>query len=162
MKGFPKFLVVVGRIFISLIFIITGIYLILHWQESERAMTAALNIWHSHSTPAGSSSHFWATLLLWVPVLLIIGIIFSLLGGLMLFFGAKVRFASFLLVLLILPWTFIYHQFWYVEGDRIMQTSLFFKNLAILGGLLYVLAVGGKKKSSKPAVPATPPPPAQR
>lgn len=162
MKGFPKFLVVLGRIFISLLFIIIGIYLIIHWKEAERTLTAGLNLWHSHTSPTGKFNHFVAGLLLWVPFLLIIGIIFSLLGGLLLFFGGKVRFAAILLILVVIPCTLFYHPFWFVEGDKLMQTSAFFKNLAVLGGLLYVLAVGGKKKAPKPASPPASPPPVQK
>ncbi|HSW72224.1 MAG TPA: hypothetical protein VLG44_02300 [Chlamydiales bacterium] len=160
MKGFPKFLVVLGRIFISLLFIIIGLYLIIHWREAERTLTAGLNLWHSHTLPTGKINHFFSGLLLWVPFLLIIGVIFSLLGGLLLFFGGKVRFAAFLLILVVIPATLFYHPFWFVEGDKLMQTSAFFKDIAILGGLLYVLAVGGKKKQpvKAPAPPSAPPP----
>lgn len=64
-------------------------------------------------------------------------------GGLFLFFGCKARLGAILLLVFIVPVTYIFHDFWILEGaDRQMQMILFSKNLAIFGGLLYILSCG--------------------
>ena len=68
------------------------------------------------------------------------GAIFLLLfGGLMILLGYRMRLGAVLLLLYWVPVTFIVHDFWNsAEGteDFRLQSVLFVKNLAIMGGLL--------------------------
>ncbi len=68
------------------------------------------------------------------------GAIFLLLfGGLMILLGYRMRLGAVLLLLYLVPVTFIAHDFWNAaEGteDFRLQSVLFVKNLAIMGGLL--------------------------
>lgn len=151
MKGFPKFLMVLGRLFIGLIFIMGGISKTLQWQQTEKALSTTLSDWHSHMAYSETFGQLFANLLLWVPALLIIGVVFELLGGVLVFFSVKVRFGAVLLILFLVPTTILVHQFWFLEGaERTNQAVTFLKNLAILGGILCVLAVGGRRKTAKP------------
>jgi putative oxidoreductase len=63
--------------------------------------------------------------------------------GLAILAGFKTRFAAWLLFLYLIPVTYIFHNFWAVQGqEQQMQMVNFLKNVAIMGGLL-VLSVNG-------------------
>jgi putative oxidoreductase len=63
--------------------------------------------------------------------------------GLAILAGFKTRFAAWLLFLYLIPVTYVFHNFWAVQGqEQQMQMVNFLKNVAIMGGLL-VLSVNG-------------------
>lgn len=72
-----------------------------------------------------------------VPVLLVLTILVELGGGLLLAAGYKARWAALVLFLFLIPVTFIFHPY----GDP-AQVNAFMKNVAIMGGMLMVLAFG--------------------
>jgi putative oxidoreductase len=74
-------------------------------------------------------------------VLVWVAIIIELLGGLMLVVGYKVRAAVLVLFLFTIVATVVFHPWW---ADPSQQND-FLKNVAILGGLLYVAAHGAGK-----------------
>ncbi|MBI2743865.1 MAG: DoxX family protein [Chlamydiales bacterium] len=141
---------VLGRILLSLIFILSGIGKIFDWPGTESYLINALCDLLNYT-----QSIVWAQDLLQMaipvtPQLLIVATIFELLGGVMMFFGIQVRFAAFLLSAFLIPVTLTFHHFWFLEGpDRQLQMIMFLKNLSILGGLFYILGVG-KGSSSSP------------
>ncbi len=59
-------------------------------------------------------------------------------GGLMLLFGFKTRLAAWAIFLLLIPITFFFHPAW----SDIGQLSSFLKNLAVMGGMLCLVAHG--------------------
>ncbi|HYL87614.1 MAG TPA: DoxX family protein [Burkholderiales bacterium] len=64
-------------------------------------------------------------------------------GGLLIVFGYRARAAALLLAGFTAVATLIFHAFWAAPADQAMlQSLMFFKNLAILGGLLHVVAHG--------------------
>ena len=64
-------------------------------------------------------------------------------AGLMLVFGWKARWAAFLLAVFTAIVTIFFHNFWAMpEAQKMMQQIQFMKNLAIVGGLLTVIAFG--------------------
>ena len=67
------------------------------------------------------------------------------LGGLALLLGVQVRFASVLLLVFTVLATLIAHRFWeYGPGAaHEMQRISFFKNVAIVGGFVFLAAHGG-------------------
>lgn len=68
---------------------------------------------------------------------------FLALGGLSLVFGAFTRVGACLLVVFLALATYFFHHFWSVPPEQVqMQTMNFSKNVAILGGLLSVMAYG--------------------
>lgn len=61
----------------------------------------------------------------------------------MLVFGWKARWAAFLLAVFTAIVTLFFHNFWAVpEAQKMMQQIQFLKNLALIGGLLMVMAFG--------------------
>jgi len=63
--------------------------------------------------------------------------------GLLLLVGFKARWAALGIALFTVVITFIFHAFWSVPPDQVMQQQqAFFKNIAVVGGLLLVVAWG--------------------
>lgn len=78
-----------------------------------------------------------------IPLFLVGAALLELIGGLSLILGYKAKFGAALLLLFLIPTTFIFHDFWNATGaDQAIQQIMFLKNLAIFGGLLYVFCDG--------------------
>lgn len=73
-----------------------------------------------------------------IQILLVITIITLLIGGGSLLAGYKIRWGAVLLILFLIPATLIFHT----DFSERMQQIQFFKNLAIMGGLLMVVSSG--------------------
>ena len=70
-------------------------------------------------------------------------VVIELGAGLMLVFGWKARWAALLLAVFTAIVTFFFHNFWAVpEAQKMMEQITFLKNLALIGGLLLVMAFG--------------------
>ena len=159
MKKWQNIFCLFGRIFISLLFILSAVNKMIEWQQTERGLTNLLHDWQSYVTSL-SIQNFFSFLLDWVPAILVILMVIELLGGLLVFFGVKVRFGAVLLILFLIPTTILFHHFWFLKGlKRETHLILFLKNIAIMGGLFYVLAFGGKQKEEKKPLPGPLPPP---
>jgi putative oxidoreductase len=77
-------------------------------------------------------------------VLAPLGAVVEFFGGLALVLGAWTRPAAILVAGFTVAATLIAHRFWAVPAEQqAMQTIQFMKNLAIVGGLLAVVAAGG-------------------
>jgi putative oxidoreductase len=87
---------------------------------------------------AGTAKYMAAKGMPMVEVLLVGAIIVELIGGLMLAVGWKARWAAWALFLFIIPTTIIFHPAW-ADPSQMIQ---FQKNLAIMGGMLYVAFMG--------------------
>jgi len=67
----------------------------------------------------------------------------DLLGGLCVLVGFKTRCASIALIIFVILTLFVAHNFWVMEGaTRIGNQVNFYKNLAIIGGLLLIFVHG--------------------
>lgn len=76
-------------------------------------------------------------------IALAVTILIELGGGLMLVAGWQARLAALAIFVFVIASTLVFHQYWAVEAaQRQMQMIQFYKNLAIMGGLLYVMAYG--------------------
>lgn len=66
-----------------------------------------------------------------------------ILAGLAILFGAYIEWAVLLLVVFLVPVTFVMHNFWKATdpNTRMMDQAMFFKNLALLGASLLLLAI---------------------
>ena len=63
--------------------------------------------------------------------------------GLLLLIGWQTRWAALGIALFTVVITFIFHNFWAVPAEQVMaQQQSFFKNIAVVGGLLMVAAWG--------------------
>ncbi|MGH8655350.1 MAG: DoxX family protein [Gammaproteobacteria bacterium] len=113
----------VGRILLALIFIGSGFGKITGFEDTAAYMA-------SNGMPM-------------VEVSLIAAILIELGGGLLLAVGYKARGAALAILLFLIPTTLIFHAFWAVDPDQVkMQIIQFQKNLAIMGGMLYVVFNG--------------------
>ena len=76
-------------------------------------------------------------------VLLVGAIVFELAGAIMLILGWRVHWGALLLIAFTVPATLAFHNFWVVDAAQVQnQLNHFMKNVAIVGGLLYVMAFG--------------------
>jgi putative oxidoreductase len=82
---------------------------------------------------------------------LLYGAIFLLvMGGLMLLLGYRSTLGAVMLIAYWLPVTFLVHDFWNApKPDMRIESVMFMKNIAIIGGLLMVMANGSGKYSVK-------------
>jgi putative oxidoreductase len=64
-------------------------------------------------------------------------------GGLLLLLGWKARWAALVIFLFLIPTTLLFHDFWASPPAQVnAQRTNFLKNLAIMGGMLMVWAMG--------------------
>lgn len=112
-----------GRIGLGLLFLWSG--------YGKIAYTAAnVGYMQAYGVPA-------ADILIWPAALV------EVVAGAMLVLGWKARWAALALIVFTVPATFIFHAYWGVPADQVMNQQIhFMKNLAIVGGLLSVLAHG--------------------
>lgn len=114
----------IGRILLSLIFVMSGIHKLTAWQSTADQMQAE-----------GMVA---------VPFLLTGAVVLELGGGISLFSGCRTRVGATMLIVFLIPTTLIFHDFWAYSGDEQQQQMIHFvKNLAILGGLFAVAGSGG-------------------
>jgi putative oxidoreductase len=126
MKAHDRFTPLVGRILISIIFLLSGIQKL----TSFSAMTGFLASKH---LPLPS-------------VALAVAIVIEIVGALCLIFGFQARIAAWIMFLYLIPTTLIFHNFWALQGGMRQDMMIhFLKNLAIMGGLLMVAAYGPGK-----------------
>jgi putative oxidoreductase len=107
-----------GRILLSVIFIIAG---------AKKTFSFA-----------GTAGYMASKGLPMTEVLLVVTIIIELGGGLMILLGWRARLASTAIFLFLIPVTLIFHPVW---ADA-AEFNSFFKNLAIMGGMMYIMVYG--------------------
>ncbi|MEZ4950656.1 MAG: DoxX family membrane protein [Saprospiraceae bacterium] len=119
----------IGRIFISVIFLFEAYDSTKYFNETLRQM-----------------SLYGLT---WQPKMLLLGAIILLsLGGVLVLLGYRASLGALLLLMYWIPVTFIVHSFWNDPPELVrLQSILFMKNLAVTGGLLLVLVNGSQRFS---------------
>ena len=93
---------------------------------------------------AGTAGYIASKGLPMADVLTVITIVIELGGGLLILVGWQARWAATAIFLFIIPVTLIFHPFW-VQGESIS----FMKNLAIMGGMMMIIAYGSGPYSLK-------------
>lgn len=77
-----------------------------------------------------------------------LSIVIHVVGGVLLIVGWKTKWTSWLLLAMVVIATAMAHRFWeYDAAQYANQLNHFLKNLAIIGGLLFVTAFGAGAKS---------------
>ena len=72
-----------------------------------------------------------------------VGLVVEIVGGLALIVGFGTRWAALVLALFTLVTSFFFHAYWTLPADQqMMQYLMFYKNVAITGGLLVLAAFG--------------------
>jgi len=123
------FLDLLGRIFISLIFLFEALDSAWYFQDTKDKMTSYGITWNQH---------------LWLYG----GIVILALGGVLVLLGYRAKLGALLLLAYWVPVTLIVHSFWNDPEDiRRIQSVFFMRNLAIVGGLLLIYVNGSGKYS---------------
>lgn len=118
-----------GRVFLSAIFIFEAVDMMLYADKTKQTMTYYHLTWHQDWLMYGA-------------------IAFLTLGGLMVLFGYRPALGAFLLLLYWVPVTFMVHDFWNFPKDQLrIQSILFMEHIAIAGGLLMYGAKGSGRYS---------------
>lgn len=112
-----------ARVLLSQIFIMSGISKIMDWN--------------------GTQAYMASRGMVMIPFMLLAATIIELGGGLALFLGYKTRLVATVLFLFMIPTTLVFHNFWaYPPEQQHLQSIMFMKNLAIMGGLLSIASFG--------------------
>ena len=117
-----RYLVALGRLFYSLIFVVAGFG---HFTHQEIAYAAAQGI------PIAG-------------VLVPASGIMAIVGGLSILLGFHGKLGAWLLVLFLVPVTFAMHNFWTVKDPMMqqIQMAMFLKNFSMLGSALFFTQIG--------------------
>ena len=128
MNAYERIMPLVGRILISVIFLLSGIVKVMNFNGMVAFMA-------SKGVP--------------MPNVMIAGaLIVEILGALCLITGFQTRIASLIMFLYLIPTTLMFHNFWTMQGAMRTDNQVnFLKNLAIMGGLLMVASYGPGKLS---------------
>jgi putative oxidoreductase len=69
-------------------------------------------------------------------------------GGVLILLGIKLRYAAILMILFVIVATLISHRYWEYPVDQIVaQRTNFWKNITIIGGLLFMFLAGAGRYS---------------
>ncbi len=75
--------------------------------------------------------------------LLVAAIVVELVAGMALALGYKARYAAAALIVFLVPATLMFHSYWSADASSVLnETNHFYKNVAILGALVFVMSVG--------------------
>jgi len=122
-RSVPKgALVFLGRLFFALTFLVMGAG---HFAKQTIAYAAAQGV------PLASVA---------VPLSGLLAVV----GGLSILLGYHARIGAWLIVLFLVPVTFMMHKFWTVTDPMMMQMqmAMFMKNISMLGGALLISQFG--------------------
>ena len=122
-EGNSKRTILIGRILLSLIFLVSAAGKLFNFNGTAGMMSAK-------GFPVAS-------------LFLVGALAFELLGGLSVLTGYKARLGAAALIIFLIPTTLIFHNFWAAQGmEQQMQAANFLKNVAIAGGLALLVAFG--------------------
>jgi putative oxidoreductase len=69
-------------------------------------------------------------------------------GGLLIILGVKIRYVAILMILFVIVATLISHRYWEFTGEILTaQKTNFWKNVTIIGGLLFMFLAGAGRYS---------------
>ncbi len=121
MELFQTLMILIARICLSSFFLWEGVANIWNWKGTAEYMK-------SKNLPSS---------------VLPAAVILQIVGGLSVLLGYQARIGAVLLIVFIIPAAIKMHDFWKAsDPERITQKMLFMKDVAILGGLLLLLATG--------------------
>ena len=85
-------------------------------------------------------------------LLLVLTILLEIGGGLALVTGIQARLAAAALALFLVPVTLIFHGFWHADAAEVQnKLNHFFKNVAILGGMLVLFGIEQQRYGARSA-----------
>jgi putative oxidoreductase len=121
--GHRPTLLLLARVFIAALFLVSGTRKLL-------AYAATVGYFAKLGFPAAEA-------------FTVIAIVIEIGGGLMLVAGWRTRWAAWALIVLVAVATAMAHRFWQFDAaQQVNQMNHFLKNLAVIGGLLFVASFG--------------------
>ncbi len=129
-----------GRISISILFLVMGLSQIFDWRATDQEISMALMDWRGTLERLGLSLGLLEIAYQHTYILIAGAVFGEICGALSLLFGIKVRIGVLLLILVWLPMVIFQHPFWLLDGVQKHQEFIgFLVNLAVLGGLFSLL-----------------------
>ena len=123
MPWYLRLSTLLGRVILGLYFFLAGIMKI---QDPD----ASIRLMEDHGLP-------------FPGVLLPLAIVVELAGGAALVLGFRARVTAFILAAFTLVVSVTLHNFWAVpSAQTAIELQLFYKNIGVLGGLLFVIGMG--------------------
>ncbi len=127
----------IGRIFLATIFIFEAIDSILYFDKNMNSIREY-----------GFNNN--------LETYLYFSIFLLLVGGLMVLFGYRATLGSILLLCYWIPVTLVVHDFWNAPKEQFrLESILFMKDIAIIGGLLMLMGKGSGRYSIKKLLATT-------
>jgi putative oxidoreductase len=121
-------MMLIGRVLLGLLFLVAGIRIILSY--------------------SGNIGYFTKLGFPAPELMTVLAILIEIGGGALLILGWQTRRVSWLLMLFVIIATAMAHRFWEFDAAQYgNQLNHFLKNVAIIGGLLYVVVLGAGKLS---------------
>lgn len=121
--SYNPMLPLLGRLFIAALFLVAGIRKILIWEAQVGYFTRL-------GFPAPE-------------LFTVLAVVIEIGGALLLIAGWRTRWVAWLLILFLVIATGMAHRFWEFDAaQQANQMNHFLKNLALIGGLLFVVAFG--------------------
>jgi len=118
----------IGRILMGVLFLVAGLMKVFNIAGTTAYMTRL-------GFPIPEAMAYLSTLI-------------ELAGGALLIIGWQTRKVAWFLVLYLLVATGAAHRFWeYDQAQRVNQLNHFLKNLALMGGMLFIAAFGAGRNS---------------
>ena len=142
-----------GRVFLSVIFLFSALVEVWDWGTTEQYYNTIFTRW-MHLYQGNEAMSLWlADVLSWLPTIVITSIVLKFLGALLMILRFRVCLGAFFLWIVAFAETSLIYDFWHLAGPEQTTTMmLFFKNIAIMGGLMVVMAFGkGLRKMEKKA-----------
>ena len=128
MTALQQNLPLLGRILLGLIFVLSGIFKIPGWEGTLGFMAAK-------GVP-------------FAPLFVVGAIVLEIVGGLAVIVGFQARIAAAALAVFSVLAALIFHNFWTLTGfEQQGEMVHFLKNLAMAGGLLFIVAFGPGPRS---------------
>jgi putative oxidoreductase len=123
MNSLQRYLLVISRVLMSIVFLLNGLGIINQAVVAKELM--------EHGAPASI-----------VPFLMLIARTIEIVAGFSLALGIYPRVAAVAILAFLVPATLTAHAFWQVSGTAAFGLQLlnFFKNTAMMGGLLFIAA----------------------
>jgi putative oxidoreductase len=123
MNSLQRYVLVLSRVLMSIVFLLNG-FGVINQAIAAKELT-------EHGAPASV-----------VPFLMLIARTIEIVAGLSLALGIYPQLAAIAILVFLLPATLTAHAFWQVAGTPVFGLQLlnFFKNTAMMGGLLFIAA----------------------
>ncbi|MFZ4099095.1 MAG: DoxX family protein [Chlamydiia bacterium] len=144
-----------GRVLMGILFLVSGIGCIINWDGVLQYFHTMVRYWETFFQQQHGMTAFLGGVHEAAMALVAVAVLLQLSGGALLIISYHVKLGAGLLIAFLLPASVFFQPFWFFAGqDGRLQQMMFLKNLAILGGLLYVVSLG-KGIASKPSKPSS-------